>query len=157
MRTKRKPGVRGGGGGFTLVEVLISLAIFAMGAVIISAGYLNVLSSYEASARRQRGDEDWKLVRAAVLAESDRVKVEEGGPLALADGRSLRWSAEIEPAEVADLFAVTLAAETEGGAAAETWSRRERIMLLRPGWSEPGEREELRAAAKSRREALRNP
>ena len=37
--------------GFTLVEVLVALAIFALGAVVLGSAYLNVLNSYEAVSR----------------------------------------------------------------------------------------------------------
>ncbi|HKB57958.1 MAG TPA: prepilin-type N-terminal cleavage/methylation domain-containing protein, partial [Lacunisphaera sp.] len=77
---------------FTLIEVLISLAIFALAAVVLAAAYLNVLGGYQAVARRQQGEEDWKLVRAAVLTESDRTKIEAGGRFPLADGTYLRWT-----------------------------------------------------------------
>jgi general secretion pathway protein I len=141
--------------GFTLIEVLVSLAIFALAAVVLSAAYLNVLSSYQAAARRQRGEEDWKLVRATVVAEPDRNLVEQGGSLPLPDQRRLRWSATIEPTAVADLFAVTLQAELERATEAEAWTRSERVMLLRPAWSDAGERAQLRAATKARLEESR--
>jgi general secretion pathway protein I len=141
--------------GFTLIEVLVSLAIFALAAVVLSAAYLNVLSSYQAAARRQRGEEDWKLVRAAVVAEADRAVVEQGGFLPLPDQRRLRWTATIEPTEVADLFAVTLEAELERATEAEAWTRSERVMLLRPAWSDASERAQLRAATKARLEESR--
>lgn len=143
--------------GFTLIEVLVSLAIFALAAVVLSAAYLNVLSSYQAAARRQQGEEDWKLVRAAVAAEPDRAVIEKGGDISLPDQRRLRWTATIESTTVADLFAVTLEASAEDSGPAGGWTRAERLMLLRPSWSDPAERAELRAAAKARLEAERLP
>ena len=61
----------------------------------------------------------------------------------------------IESTSVADLFAVTLEAELERAESNEEWVRRERLMLLRPAWSEPAERAELRAASKARLEESR--
>ena len=137
--------------GFTLIEVLISLAIFALAAVVLAAAYLNVLGSYQAVARRQESEEAWKLVRIAVLTEADRTKVEAGGRLPLADGTNLHWAATIDGTAVADLFAVTLHAEPElstpGG---ELRVREQKIMLLRPAWSDPTERGKLRSASQDR-------
>ena len=142
---------------FTLIEVLISLAIFALAAVVLAAAYLNVLGGYQAVARRQQGEEDWKLVRIAVLSESDRTKVEAGGRLPLADGSNLRWKAKIEGTAVADLFAVTVHAEPEFTTGNESRVREQKLMLLRPGWSDVTERGKLRAATQQRLAHQRKP
>lgn len=136
--------------GFTLIEVLISLAIFALASVVLAAAYLNVLGAYQAVALRQQGEEEWKLVRSVVLSESDREKVEAGGRLQLPDLGSLQWTATIEPTAVADLFAVTVRAEPEFSREGENRAREQKILLLRPRWSDPLEREKLRAATHER-------
>jgi general secretion pathway protein I len=142
---------------FTLIEVLISLAIFALAAVVLAAAYLNVLGGYQAVARRQQGEEDWKLVRATVLSESDRTKIEAGGRFPLADGTYLRWTARIEGTAVADLFAVTVHAEPELAVNSEGRARDQRLLVLRPGWSDPVERDKLRAATQQRFTQKRPP
>lgn len=132
---------------FTLVEVLVSLAIFALAAIALSAAYLNVLGAYQGIRQRQQGDEDWKLLRAHVLTETDRTVLERGGNLPLQDGQLLAWSVRIEPTAIADLFAITVRSEKTG----ETGSSQERrLHLLRPAWSEPGDRDRLRAATAER-------
>ena len=136
--------------GFTLIEVLISLAIFALASVVLAAAYLNVLGSYQAVARRQQGEEEWKLVRAVVLSEADRKKVEEGGRLQLADSSTLNWTATIESTAVADLFAVTVRSEQAAATANENRVREQKIFLLRPKWSDPAERDKLRAESRER-------
>jgi general secretion pathway protein I len=135
---------------FTLIEVLVSLALFALAAVVLSAAYLNVLGSYRALGSHQRAGEDWKLVRFAVLNETDRAKVEAGGRLELPDGRALDWTARIEPTEVADLFRVTLEAAAPAGGGAEASPRAQVLHVLRPGWSDPQEREALREQTRQR-------
>jgi general secretion pathway protein I len=145
---------------FTLIEVLISLAIFALAAVVLAAAYLNVLGSYQAVARRQQGEENWKLVRMAVLSETDRTKLEAGGRLPLADGSNLNWTVKIDGTAVADLFAVTVRAEPEfssGSSGSENPAREQKLMLLRPGWSDPVERDKLRAATQQRLAKQRSP
>jgi general secretion pathway protein I len=142
---------------FTLIEVLVSLAIFALAAVVLAAAYLNVIGGYQAVARRQQGEEDWKLVRMTVLSESDRTKVEAGGRLPLADGSNLHWTAKIEGTAVADLFAVTIHAEPEFTTGGENRARVQKLMLLRPGWSDVTERGKLRAATQLRLAKQRQP
>ena len=136
--------------GFTLIEVLVSLAIFALASVVLAAAYLNVLGGYQAVARRQGSEEEWKLVRAMVLSEADREKVEAGGQLPLPDNRNLHWKATIESTTVADLFAVTIRSEPETASGQEARIREQKILLLRPRWSDPAERDKLRAASQQR-------
>lgn len=135
---------------FTLVEVLISLAIFALASVVLAAAYLNVLGAYQAVALRQQGEEEWKLVRSVVLSEADREKIVAGGRLQLSDSSTVQWTATIEPTEVADLFAVTVRAEPEFSSGNENKAREQKILLLRPSWSDPVERDKLRAATQLR-------
>ncbi|MFZ5497228.1 MAG: prepilin-type N-terminal cleavage/methylation domain-containing protein [Verrucomicrobiota bacterium] len=148
---------RSRGRGFTLIEVLVSLAIFALSAVVLSVAYLNVLGSYRALGSHQSAEENWKLVRAVVLTEAEREKVEAGGRLALPDGRQLNWTAGIESTEVADLFRLTLEAEAAASGGTEAWRHKQVIHVLRPAWSDPGEREQLREKTRQRLAQERGP
>lgn len=136
--------------GFTLIEVLVSLAIFAMAAVVLSMAYLNVIGSYRDMGARQKSEEDWKWLRLTVLVEADRKKVEEGGRLALPNGEPLTWTAKIEETDVADLFRLTLSAETSQRTGPESWQRSQTIYLLRPEWSDPADRDRLREVTRQR-------
>jgi general secretion pathway protein I len=135
---------------FTLIEVLVSLAIFALAAVVLSVAYLNVIGSYRALDAQQRSDEDWKDLRFAVLTESDLQKVEEGGRLVLPGGRELSWQAKVEPTETADLFRLTLEGNVPTSGDAEAWQRTQHLYVLRPAWSDPAEREKLRDVTRQR-------
>lgn len=137
-------------GGFTLIEVLVSLAIFALAAVVLSAAYLNVLGSYRSLGTHQQAEEDWKLLRAVVLTESDLAKVEQGGRIGLTAGRELQWTAKVEPTEVADLFRLLLEADSPAAGGIEAWRRRQVIHVLRPSWSDPGDRDRLRENSRQR-------
>ncbi len=136
--------------GFTLIEVLVSLAIFALAAVVLSAAYLNIISSYSGMGGRQQVQEDWKWLRLAVLSEPDRKKIEEGGRLVLPDGQQLVWTAKIEDTDVADLFRVNLKAETALTTGPQAWQRHQTLQLLRPTWSDPADREKLRDSTRQR-------
>src|SRR3954470_10348335 len=93
---------------FTLVEVLVSLAIFAVAAVVLGAAYVNILVNYQAMRAWSSDREELAYARATLLAEPDRTKAERGGELALLAGGNLRWKATIADLPRADLFQVTL-------------------------------------------------
>lgn len=134
--------------GFTLVEVLVSLAIFAVAATVLATAYLNVIGGYATLARRQQQEEDWNFVRSLVLTQPERTELEKGGRLTLPDGRPVSWTLKIEETEIADLFRVTLHTDAPAGgtnAAREPWEREQTFMLLRPTWSDAADRQQLRA------------
>ncbi len=135
---------------FTLVEVMVALAIFAMAAIVLGASYVNVLMGYAVVNRAPHADADLYFARAALQAEADRETAEEGDEFESANGRRVRWSAVITPLNVADLFEVTFTCElTDSG---ETQPRvvTQTFRLLRPTWSEGEDRETLRTEARDR-------
>jgi len=136
--------------GFTLLEVIVALAIFAAAAIALAAGYVNVLHAYDLASRGHAHEEDLRFARAQLLAQPDRQKAEDGGDFET-DGAQLHWHAKIEPTDTADLFQVTFIceiAETNGGR--ETPPVTETFMLLRPTWSDGDEAAKLRQNAKDR-------
>ncbi len=142
-------------GAFTLIEVLVSLAIFALAAVMLGAAYVNVLNGYDAVSRRNQHDQDVALVRAMLLAEPDRRKVESGGDYPLPGNRSAHWSLRIEETGVADLFRAAFRCEIHDPARAQPWVEEGNFMLLRPTWSDPVVREKLRQLSRERSERRR--
>jgi len=141
---------------FTLVEVLVSLAMFALAAVVLGAAYVNVLLNYHNMQRRTAEKDEIAFVRASLLAEPERARVEEGGEVPLEGGGRLRWDATLTETEVADLFRVELAWEISSGGTEPARRERQTFLLLRPTWSEPDQREKLRTAAKERLARLRS-
>jgi general secretion pathway protein I len=61
--------------GFTLLEVLIALMVFALAAVVLGAAYVNVLHAYDVVNRGNSHDEDLQFARSLLLSEPDRKKV----------------------------------------------------------------------------------
>jgi general secretion pathway protein I len=145
-RAFRQPARRSGStaAAFTLIEVLVSLAIFALAAVVLGAAYVNVLTGYDAVARRQEHEEDLRLVRSQILAEPDRAVVEQGGNFNLPDARVAQWTAAVGETSVADLFKVALRCEIPEPGRSQPWVREESFLLLRPTWSDPAVRDRLR-------------
>ncbi len=135
--------------GFTLIEVLLALAIFALAVPILAATYLNILEGLESVKTDREFEQEVRWAREQVLRQSDLAEVEKGGEVRTPGGATVRWSAEVVPGAVADLFTVALRVEFESGEkkARET---QERLTVLRPSWSEPVERGKLFEAAKQR-------
>jgi general secretion pathway protein I len=140
--------------GFTLLEVLAALVIFALAAAVLGGAYLNVLNAYQSMARSVRQQDDLRFARELLLAEPDRRKAEEGGDFRTGDGRRVEWRAEIEPTELPDLFTVRFRCRVEEPPPAKTGEVEEVFRVLRPTWSEAEERDELRAEMRQRIERI---
>jgi general secretion pathway protein I len=140
---------------FTLIEVLVSLAIFAVAAVSLGAAYSNVLLSRIAMKQDEQRLDDRARCRAALLETPGYEDVEAGGEIHLPGGRTARWQGKIEATSVSDLFAVQLTAEIEGADGAEAEEYGETRMLLRPTWSIPSDRQKIRDEARQRLEKER--
>ena len=137
--------------GFTLLEVLVAMTIFAMAAVMLASAYLNILNSYEAVSRGVQINEDFAFARQQVLNEPDRKKVEEGGEFETAGGRRAKWTAAIESTTVADVYRVAFTCELADPSRTEPERQIENFLLLRPTWViDPAERGKLKEDAKTR-------
>ncbi|PTX91641.1 prepilin-type N-terminal cleavage/methylation domain-containing protein [Opitutus sp. ER46] len=151
FRSSRAAGPRRG---FTLPEVLVSMAIFTMAAIVLAAAYIGILNGYDAAARMGTSDVDVAFARALVLAEPDREKLEQGGDFDAADGRRVHWSVEISPTTMPDLYQIVFTCAFSGGnqpVKGEPEQVVETFRVLRPTWAvEVAERDKLREAVKAR-------
>ena len=89
-------------------------------------------------------------MREALCAEPALDKVTKWNELELPDERTARWRATVTPTKLADLFDVTLEIELPKADGRKETTVTEACRLLRPTWSQPGDRETLRADARSR-------
>lgn len=142
---------------FTLLEVLLALALFAGAVVVLASSYLNIITSLEAVKTDRAFDQQVRWVRDQVLQEPDLKLLEKGGELRTPDAGVVRWQASVTPALVADLFAVELRVEMTAEKSGKSTLREhtERLTVLRPSWSEPVERSKLFEEAKQRIEEER--
>lgn len=137
--------------GFSLLEVLVALMIFALSAVVLGSTYVNVLNSYEAVSRGNTRDEDVAFARAQLLAEPDRAKVEAGAEFDAVENRRVRWSATIASTTLPDLFTVTFVCEvTDTNKGGEPEKTTQTFTVLRPTWSDATEKTQLRQAVRDR-------
>jgi general secretion pathway protein I len=137
--------------GFTLLEVLVALCIFAMAAIVLGSAYLNILNSYEVLSRGMQVNEDFTFARQLVLTEPDRKKLEQGGEFDTTGNRRARWTAEIESSTIADVYKVTFNCEIADPLRPEPDRITQTFMVLRPTWViDPAERDKLKEDAKTR-------
>jgi general secretion pathway protein I len=137
--------------GFTLLEVLVSLAVFAFAAVVLGSAYLNILNSYEAVSRGVQIGEDFSFARQLVLNQPDRKKVEEGGEFDTAKGGRARWSVEIQSTNLPNLFDVNFTCEIAAPNLGEPEKVVQQFRLLRPTWViDPAEQGKLKEETKTR-------
>jgi general secretion pathway protein I len=136
--------------GFTILEVLAALAIFAIAAIVLGTAYVNVLNGYQLAERSTQINVDVRFAREILFYQSDLEKVEEGGDFETVDGRQVSWIAEVEPTMIADLFDVTFEVNIQSDRAGEQDEFVERFRMLRPTWSEDDEREKLRQEMRDR-------
>jgi general secretion pathway protein I len=140
MRTRRA---------FTLIEVLASLAIFAMTAVVLGAAYLNVLNSYQVAERTNADDDAVDFARSQLLVISDLATAQAGQEFD--DGpRHVKWTAEIDPTSTTDLFTVIFTCVVSDPQQGGDKTTKQTFMLVRPTWSDPTERTSLRQNAANR-------
>ena len=139
-----------GAGGFTLMEVLVALAIFAFSAIVLASAYVNVLTSYAIASRSRAADEDASFACSLLLAEPDIDKARDGDQFESTSGRHVTWTATIDPTAIADLFTVVFTCEVADPTQGEPRKIIQTFTLLRPTWSDPLERAKLLQDAKDR-------
>lgn len=136
--------------GFTLIEVLLALALFSISVVVLASAYINVLFGLESVRVDRVLEQEMAFVRSVVLTAPDLETLEEGGELPTGELGIAYWEAELEPTAIADLFIVRVTVSLEGTRETEGKSLNERLVVLRPGWSEPVDRDKLRAESRER-------
>jgi prepilin-type N-terminal cleavage/methylation domain-containing protein len=151
------PGQRPAGRGFTLIEVLVALVIFAFSGIMLASAYVNVLTTHQAALKRDDLAAERRFVREALYAEPRLEKVTGWNDLSLPDERAAHWRATVTPTPVADLFDVTLEFELTDSDGRSPTAVTETCRLLRPTWSQPADREALRAVARSKLAQRRLP
>lgn len=136
---------------FTLIEVLIAVAIFAMAASVLMSAFVNALLSRESAVQYDLLNADIRAVRMQLLLEPSFEDAEDGDEYETVHSGEASWEAQVVPTNVVDLFQVELSirfSEPPEGLVADYT---ETLYLLRPTWSRSDERSDL---LQDKREAL---
>ena len=129
--------------GFSLIEVVVALALFAMAAVVLNSSFVNALLARERGLSNDRLNADIQAVRLQLLLESNLEDAEDGGRYETLNSGTANWEASVEPTNLIDLFHVQLQIEFSDPQDDQTTTHTESLYLLRPTWSESDERSEL--------------
>jgi len=128
---------------FSLIEVLIALALFAIAANVISSAFINALLSRERNDSRLYNDFAIQTARMQLLLEKNIEDAEDGGTVETLELGEVDWYAEILPTEIVDLFEVQLYGTFSDLEDSQKANFSETLYLLRPTWSESDERSML--------------
>ena len=129
--------------GFSLIEVVVAVALFAMAATVLTSSFVNALLARERAATNDRYEADLTIARRQLLLEPNREDAIDGGFVPTLHNGEARWSAEIRPANVVDLFRAALTVEFDEPMEGRPATHQESLLLLRPTWSQSDERDEL--------------
>lgn len=128
---------------FSLIEVLIALALFAICSNLIASAFINALLARERDPSSSYQDIAINTVRRQLLLEKNIENAEDGGTLTLLEKGEASWTAEIRTTNIIDLFECRFDIEflESDSPSQETYS--ETLYLLRPTWSKSDERSTL--------------
>ena len=135
--------------GFSLIEVVIAIAIAGIAFFVLTETFFNVLLTLESLESESDYQKDVRFVRREIIQIPDREELESGGEITTLDLGTAEWLVEIEALDVVDLFRVDLEIEFENPEG-EPFPYYETLYLLRPTWSDPIESSSILSEARDR-------
>ncbi|MDP4611401.1 MAG: prepilin-type N-terminal cleavage/methylation domain-containing protein [Opitutales bacterium] len=129
--------------GFSLIEVVIAVALFAMAATVLSSTFVNALLLRDRVQSNDIRNADIRAVRLQLLLTPNLDDAEDGSEIETLSNGEATWRAEIEPTNVIDLFRVELFIEFLDPQEEQEATHQETLYLLRPTWSDSSERSDL--------------
>jgi general secretion pathway protein I len=129
--------------GFSLIEVVVALALFAMASVVLTSSFVNALLAREHGQSNDLRHADIRAVRMQLLLEPNMDDAEDGDRYDTLNNGTANWEASIEPTNVIDLFEVQLSIEFSEPQEEQAATYTESLYLLRPTWSKTDERSSL--------------
>ena len=141
--------------GFTILEVLVAVVIFAGAATVLVASYINILSNFEASRVRTNFEEELAYVRSDLQLLSDVEEAMDGDEFDMGNGVTGTWYSEIEMTEIPNLFSVIMFVDMTN-ADGERMELDQQFYLLRPTWSEADEVDRARQDLQERMQEFRD-
>lgn len=135
--------------GFTILEVLVSVLIFAGAATVLVASYINILGNFEASRVKTNFEEELAYVRSELQIISDPELATEGAEFDMGNGTTGLWWGELEMTEIPNLFSVILYVNMTNSDGTRI-DLSQQFYLLRPSWGELDEVEVARVDLQER-------
>lgn len=128
---------------FTLIEVLISLALFALASNIIASAFINALLARESNPSITYKDIATQTARRQLLLEPNLEDAMDGARIETLEIGEVVWTSEILPTDIVDLFECQLVIEFLDVDSETASTYNEKLFLLRPTWSVSDERSSL--------------
>ncbi|MFT4900938.1 MAG: prepilin-type N-terminal cleavage/methylation domain-containing protein [Lentimonas sp.] len=151
---KMRPPLQPKNAAFTLIEVLIATALFAMAATALTGVVVNTLTALQAHPKWTTEGEELRFVLQEIERIDNREELETGGEIPLIGEQRVNWTVAWEPTGIADLFRIELELSWDGDApSAQARETQLTLYWLRPWLSEPDEREALLDEKRSELEA----
>ncbi|MAS64466.1 MAG: hypothetical protein CL815_04480 [Coraliomargarita sp.] len=138
--------------GFSLIEVVIAVALFAAASVVLTSAFVNALLAREHGQNNSLRTDDISAVRLQLLLEANRDDAEDGGDLETLHSGLATWRCSIEESQIVDLFKVLFEIKFSDPIEGTNKNYQESLYLLRPTWSESDQRSDL--LANKRRDLL---
>ena len=136
---------------FSLIEVVIAVAIFGAAATVLTLSFTNALLARERSVSNDLLEADIRAVRMQLLLEPSLEDAEDGDQFETLNSEEATWEATIEPTNIVDLFKVELKIDFSKPPEGLPDEHTEILYLLRQTWSESDERSDL---LQEKREAI---
>lgn len=131
--------------GFSFIEVVIAVALFAAASVVLTSAFVNALLAREHGQNNSLRTDDIQAVRLQLLLEANRDDAEDGGDLETLHSGLATWRCSIEESQIVDLFKVLFEIKFSDPVEGTDKNYQESLYLLRPTWSESDERSDLLA------------
>ena len=128
---------------FSLIEIVIALAVFGLASTILMSSFVDALLARESTSNKSLIDNDIRAVRMQLLLEPNIEAAEDGNEYDSLSSGEASWTATINPTNLVDLFKVDFSIKFSDPPEGQNESYREILYLLRPTWSEKDERDEL--------------
>ena len=122
--------------GFTVIELLVAMGVFAMAAVFFTQAFVNTLAALDRREAQPVRTQAVQFVRSTVILEADLETFLDGGEIETLDAGTAFWNALVEPTEIPYLHEVKLTFEFSGTDQLPGWTHEETLHLLRPTWAE---------------------
>jgi prepilin-type N-terminal cleavage/methylation domain-containing protein len=94
------------GKGFTLIEITVALAIFALSVVVLSQGFLNTLMVRALTTKPLDGQNEIYTLKQIVFSQPSPVSLKNGGVFMSVTGETVRWNAAVHPTRVRNLYRI---------------------------------------------------
>ena len=141
--------------GFSLIEVLLALAILGIGIGVLAQALINAMTAVGSLESYDSLYNDVEFVARRAMMVSDREQFEDGGEVDLPNDNTATWEAEVEETETLDLLKVTFQIELPESESYPAFDDDFVVYLYRQGWMDPIDRDILLTEKKENREAER--